>query len=100
MVQNPERVVNLYSIWASIYVLLELVGNQKKLRLKTLKIKKLNDRHRKINSREKSSLYLRTFSLTTNQYLHSGFEDLLIKSTFFSSSYSLISRNPSLLNYT
>ena len=44
----------------------ELVGNQKKLCLETMKIGKPSDRSRKINSKEKFSLYLMVFSLITN----------------------------------
>ena len=37
---------------------------------------KPSDRRKKINNKKKSSLYLIAFSLATNQYLHSNFEDL------------------------
>ena len=52
------------------------MGNQKELRFETLKIRKPGGGHKKINSKEKFSLYLIAFSLTTNQYLYSNFEDL------------------------
>ena len=52
------------------------MDNLEKLRLKILKMGKLDDGHKKINSREKSSLYSIAFSLITNQYLHFNFEDL------------------------
>ena len=63
-------------------IMKELWAIKKNLYLKTMKKEKPGGRYKKINSREKSFLYLIAFSFTTNRYLCSNFEDLLIKSIF------------------
>ena len=72
--------------------------DQDKLHLEILKMEKSDGRHKKINSREKFSLYLIAFNFTINWYLYSNLKIFWLKihSLLVFSLLSL--RNLSLLN--